>query len=325
MNQIRHFLLFALLVLNSPMQAEESNTINTATSESEKAVTITSEVATTEDQPTATTSATTTEEDETPTKPASPKGIYKLFHILGNLTDPLLTRGNLSEKHQKMFNEVARKLGIEDRGIQPKNVGLLARLYFGYANGFAVAFTNRAYFNDDALAQLSDEQKQFFMAHELTHLRNHHAFKFIPIHFITFKFLKHIIQSVNGENDPNNSFVGKYFQEGNKLFGLVPFSIFSLAEGQITQRFETEADTEAVTIAGLDPEDGVNWLEAAFENPDTTNWPLYAKIQLAIINCIKIIYNLPMINLHISHPPTYKRQEHLRSLKKLKTETEVIA
>lgn len=246
---------------------------------------------------------------------ASPQGIYLLFHAFGCITDIFFTRGDVSEKHQKMFNDIARKLGIENRGLQVKNMGLISRLATSYNNAFASPTTNRVYVNEDVLNQLSDGEKQFLMAHELTHHRNHHIWKNWIITTITLAVLENILQGKVDANKPNKNLLEKYCDKDNSVFLLGAFSIHKLVQGQISQMFETEADTEAITVAGLDPEDGVKLFDF-LENPDTTNWPLYAKMQNFVGHYMHKLYSLPIINLHMSHPPIHERQEHLRSLKR---------
>ena len=88
------------------------------------------------------------------------------------IADTLFTRGSLSEKHQKMFHETALKMRLGHRSLEPKNVGILPRLLLGYHNAMSLGSIKRVYFNQDVLNELSDEQAQFLMAHELAHCRH---------------------------------------------------------------------------------------------------------------------------------------------------------
>ncbi len=272
--------------------------------------------------------------------------IYKVFDKLGSITDPILTRGELSEKHKQMFEETAKKLGIDHRDIKARNSGLIMRLFFGYNNAMAYPQTNRVYINEDCLNEIDDNSKQFLMAHELDHHLNHDIFSKIVINNIAFPRVEDaIVKScaikgfIDGEND---NFAKQYMTYGinyHPYWMLLPklgisneiiikiiqfllplpginLSFLELLKGKINQSFETRADTQAVTIAGVNPDGGVK-LMRYLHHPDTKNWPLYAKIkQFCIEKFVLPVISLPLFKEHVDHLVSLEdRIAHIKSLK----------
>lgn len=236
--------------------------------------------------------------------------LYDLFDQVGWMTDWLLTRGSLNEKYTQMFNEITKKLEIDNRHIKAKNSGLLLRWWFGYNNALAVQFTNRVYFNEDVLNELPDEQKKFLMAHELVHHREHHIFKRIAVNE-GINLVKKIITYAHQLPGRDENYLNQYLTRGFSLPFQEEFSVYSLLKAQIAQKQETEADTKAITIAGIRPQDGIDLFQNLYY-PDTTKWPLYFKIQDKMQRLSDIICSLPILKEHTPHLASFKdRIEHL--------------
>lgn len=246
------------------------------------------------------------------------KGIYVIPELFGSMTDWLYSRSDLSEKYEKMFQEIAKKYNIEDREIKAKNMGIIFRLYLGYQNALAVQQTNRVYFNEDFLQQLTDEQVAYLMAHELAHHSNHHTLKkiggSIGIGLIQTAVVASALQSAFIKKNADNPLL-QYFTCG---LAAGQFSFWTLLNAQMEQRFETEADTHAITQVGLNPEDGIALFDELY-HPTTDNWPLYAKINAFVESLLYPVLELPVIKQHMPHLVCHKdRVTHIASLKKSK-------
>jgi|GEM_PF-5012248 len=257
------------------------------------------------------------------THPAS--FVYKICDTLGYMTDWFITKGDLSIPNQKIFTEVATKLGIQDRNIKPKNSGLLLRLAWGYNNALAMAQTNRVYFNDTELNKLSDEEKRFLMAHELTHHHQHHIWKIIATSLVVDKLLRprmaHTIKDMNSIPP----FIKNYLTYGYgwRINSILLFTLWGLLQAQCSQIHEIEADTNAIILAGADPEAGVRLLHTLYY-PDATDWPLYAKVGAFLQRITLPIFVLPVIKQHVPHLASYEeRIAHLRGLKNNASHTHI--
>lgn len=254
--------------------------------------------------------------------------LYPVFDKVGVVADKILTRGELSEKHTKMFEEVATKLGIEKRKIKVRNTGLLLRFVTGYSNAMAIPYWNRVYMNEDSLAEMSDEAKKFIMAHELVHHREHHIWKRLIVGRVIDKVALQVVLNAKNKEiiNGNDALLTQYFTYGcivpqnsswltRGLFRLVPEpSIWGLAKSQYSQSHEIEADAKAVTIAGMNPEAGVEVINYLYY-PTTANWPLYAKVSNIVHRILLPIMSLPILKEHVSHPAHKDRVAHLMSLK----------
>lgn len=244
-------------------------------------------------------------------------GIYRVFDAFGAMTDWLLTRGKLSDKNTQMFNDISKKLGIEDREIKVRNSGLLLRLFYQYNNALADQYANRVYINEDHLNELTDGEKQFLMAHELAHHKNHHEFKILGVGaalaFIQFLFIKAFITRT-----PNDGLIKKYLTHGicSPLISLLAInvSIWGLFKAMAHQHCETEADTHAVTVAHIDPSHGAALMKNMYY-PNSRNWPLYGKAQAVIQRVALPVLALPGIKHHVNHLASYEdRVAHIQSL-----------
>lgn len=253
--------------------------------------------------------------------PVHAKGIYPVLDRIGSITDWVLSRGKLEEKYEKMFQEVAASLGIADREVKARNSGLFFRLAFGYQNALAFQPTNRVYLNEDFLRELGDDEVKFLMAHELTHHRNHDALIFGITAGMLASIQTNIMskQRINGTAD---SYLDRYLARG-WTFPLLPqLSARSLVEGQIHQHCETRADTQAVTVAGADPEAGARLMENIYD-PETKNWPLYARFNQFFLGIMLKVYALPIIKSHAPHLASCKeRVAHILSLKVVKQQAQ---
>jgi Zn-dependent protease with chaperone function len=249
------------------------------------------------------------------TWPISP--LYRICDTIGYMTDWFLTKGDLSIHNQKIFAEVATKLGIQDRNIKPRNSGLLLRLTWGYNNALAMAQTNRVYFNDTELNKLSEEEKRFLMAHELTHHHQHHIWKIIATSIVVDKLLRPCMAHTIKDMNSIPPFIKNYLTYGYGWYinSILLFTLWGLLQAQCQQIHETEADTHAITLAGVDPEAGVRFLQTVYY-PDTTDWPLYAKVGAFLQKIMLPIFALPVIKQHVPHLASYQeRIAYLRSLK----------
>ncbi|OGB97647.1 hypothetical protein A3F06_03905 [candidate division TM6 bacterium RIFCSPHIGHO2_12_FULL_36_22] len=241
--------------------------------------------------------------------------IYSIFDKVGCATDWFLTKGDLSEHNQKLFEEMAAKLGIQDRNIKAKNSGLFLRLMAGYQNALAMQHLNRTYFNDTVLNEMSDDAKRFLMAHELVHHRQNHVFK----RGLAIMLLKCATIASTIALAGQNNFNARYLSNGINL-RIARLSLWKLIEAQIMQGQETEADTKAITIACADPEFGVEALDSLY-HPNATDWPLYAKVLLLFQKATIWLYDWPILKQHAPHLVSYKeRVAYVRSLKKNKNQ-----
>lgn len=183
---------------------------------------------------------------------------YFFLSKLGNCTDFLLAKGDLSPNNVKLFNEVARSLGIADREIKAKNSGFLMRFFSGYNNALAVQLFNRTYFNDSELNKMSEEEKRFVMGHELTHHAKNHAWKKMGVVWmlsVASAVCKKLVEpdSISIKKD---SILRRYFLNGWDVSGMATISFWGLLQGQYCQAQEREADQGAVLDAGAHPVDG---------------------------------------------------------------------
>jgi Peptidase family M48. len=104
-------------------------------------------------------------------------GFYDAASAVGHITDYIVTKGELSQENQALFEEVAKKLDIDSRNIEVRNSGLLPRLATGYNDTFYNPLTNRVYVNEAFLNTLTTEEKKCIFAQQLTHAKKNHAFK----------------------------------------------------------------------------------------------------------------------------------------------------
>lgn len=252
--------------------------------------------------------------------------LYYGFDTLGSIADLLLARGDLSEENQKIFAEMAAKLGIADRNIKAKNSGLILRWYFGYHNALALQPLNRVYLNDGVLNEWPDDVKRFIIAHELSHHYHHHIFQSIivsaiinnaKVAAILFALRKGFIADSAGENN----FLKRYMTYGpviaierlSKYF-IADFTIWGLIKAQNRQRQETEADTTAIAIAGVSPKTAAKAL-TLIRYPATDNWPLDAQFQNWALSRILDFMSLPIIKQHFHHLASLPdRVAHVMSL-----------
>ena len=221
---------------------------------------------------------------------------------LGNCTDFLLAKGDLSPNNVKLFNEVARSLGIADREIKAKNSGFLMRFFTGYNNALAVQLFNRTYFNDSELNKMSEEEKRFVMGHELTHHAKNHAWKkrgVVWMLSVASAVCKKLVEpdSISIKKD---SILRRYFLNGWDVFGMATISFWGLLQGQYCQAQEREADQGAVLDAGAHPVDGKKFLHRLY-SPDTSDWPLYARLIDVMSLPFVYVLSLPILKQHASH------------------------
>lgn len=229
-------------------------------------------------------------------KPIVPTGINRFFNYLGDKTDQWVTDGNVSPKHQQAFEEVTRAMGMEDWGIQIKKSGTIQKKLAGAFNAMAYPFTNRVYIGDALLKYTTNEELRFILAHELAHYRNHHAWKrillFQPCYYLCRLLLKNLKTLCEKNLDQTNC---SWEKAGATALGAYASFLLFL---YTSRKFETEADTDAVTIAGIDPEHGITFF-ADFKQQLRTFFS----------------------DLHHQHPSPHERIQHLRNLKKLRTES----
>ena len=237
---------------------------------------------------------------------AHPLSVYSLLDTFGYCTDIILSKGKLSDKHEKMFVEIAKKLGIENRDIKARNSGLLLRLMAGFNNALAVQQTNRVYLNQTCLNEMDDEEIKFLMAHELSHHAKNHIWKRMAA-AIALDIASNSI-NFNCQKPIKNFFepsIG-HIPMGRYIFNksLATFTIWNLIFAQLCQYQETEADSCAVLQAGVCPQNGVTLLTRLYY-PQTESWPLYGKV-INIINQLTMpIVSLPIIKEFMPHLTSY--------------------
>lgn len=240
---------------------------------------------------------------------------YPIFDAFGSLTDFFVSKSNLTEEDERLFNEIAASYGIDHRQIKARNSGLLLRLICGYNNALANQLTNRVYFNAACLLKMTEGQKRFLMGHELAHHKKNHHFKFTLVDLVK-KGLRAIICSLTQPSSVyvqgNSPLYLRYFAEGFQ-FG-VDFSLLGLIDAQIHQRCETEADEISIESAGTTLDDSDAVLESLY-CPDTKDWPLYARIYAMLAKLLIPIMNLPVIKQHVPHLASKtERIQHLHEV-----------
>lgn len=229
---------------------------------------------------------------------------HSFFDALGSVADLLLSRGKLSDKHEKMFDEIAKRLGIECHKIKIRNSGLLTRLFFGYTH--TRHMNNSIHINEDFFKELNDEQKQCFMAHELIHLRRNHRLLLLFFGSYIFNLQKNIIYS---RDTPLDADPITQRLKWASLLSLI--SISYLIDAQFFQYEELAADAETIDI--VDTENMIALLRSLYY-PNTDAWPFYAKLQQAFRSLYDIIRSLPIIKQHSYYCSFNERAEHLRNL-----------
>ena len=231
------------------------------------------------------------------------------LHSAGDL---FLSRGNVDAEHEKLFQEVAQDLSIEDRNIKIKNSGWLLRILTGYNNAISVQLFNRVYINNSELRKMSLGEKKFLKAHELTHQQKNHYYKVI----ITSIFLAVLKTSTQKSlRSVDNGLIKKYCTDGFGIPLLCTFGLWQLLEAQIKQSHEREADREAILTVGVHPEDGVSYLDNYLCHPDTRDWPLFFSFFQKIQNLIMPLLSLPIIKQHMPHLVSFEdRVALLRAL-----------
>lgn len=275
---------------------------------------------------------------------ASPSGAYAFFNLLGHIHDLFWARGDLSEKHTAMFNELAEKLGIDKREIKVKNAGFLTRFFWLYNNALASQLFHRVYINEDWLNQMTDDEKRFLMAQKLVHHSKHQGFKWLSAGLLTTIFQNSMIyhgidnhwlntrmihvplhgfryNGVNGLQWPvigherrevvrgTDNYLKKYISYGflkspRYLDFIFQFSLWQLLYAKYCHHLLTQADQKAMEVANVTPEVAASALRH-FYNPNTDNWPGYAKIQAFFQHIILSICSLPIIKEHFSLTQPY--------------------
>jgi Zn-dependent protease with chaperone function len=246
--------------------------------------------------------------------------IYEAFDKLGDYADLIYSKGKLSEHDEQLFQKTAVSLGIEKRKIKARNSGLILRLLTGYTNALAVEPFNRVYLNAACLEKMTDEQKKFLMGHELSHLLKHDMLSRLVIN----KALSTVKEKIKTQIETPSPLPYRYFVEGLVNLPLVgiDLSITGLIKAQLYQRQETRADESAILLAGATAQGATEFLEQHAQNPNTKDWPLYAKVLQLLVNPMLTILCLPIIKQHIPHLASFNdRINHLKELEKNKTST----
>lgn len=239
--------------------------------------------------------------------------VCQIFDKIGYGADFVLSKGHVSSEDEKLFKEVAASLGIENRDIKVRNSGLLLRILAGYNNALAIQYLNRVYLNASCLKNMTEGQKRFLMAHELTHHQKNHMWKRIVV-MIPLMIAKKAIEK-NVEKNGNSPILQRYFFEGFGIPMILDLSLLGLLQAQLFQMHETEADDSAVLEAGAKIEDGIACLKQ-IHHPDTKGWPLYAKVFNVVHQMLTPVMCLPIIKQHMPHLVSLKdRASDLSSLK----------
>ena len=104
---------------------------------------------------------------------------------LGSVADLALGTGSINPEDEQLIKELQVKAGITGK-IPVRNMSILAKLIFGFENGFAFApgILNRLYLNKEWLSELTKEEKEFLFAHELMHVKHKDVFWAIFANFI---------------------------------------------------------------------------------------------------------------------------------------------
>lgn len=242
--------------------------------------------------------------------------IYKIFDICGEITGLIFERGSLNPKHKKMFEEISYKLGLDYRKIKATNIGILGRFINGYNSAMTNQFTNRVYFNQDCLEELDDETVKFLMAIKLIAHKENYQFKNI-IH----TFLLNSFRPTSSSSDP---IIRQYLGEGIEFDYHIPGGFGNLKLGKLTfknliysqlkQYQKNQADTKAITELGLAPRSGLNLINHLY-HPDSSNWPLYAKIRLVFRDLALLMNSLPILKQHTPYLAIEEdRIDHILSL-----------
>lgn len=248
-------------------------------------------------------------------------GFYDIANAVGDVTDLIAAKGKLSKKNQVIFDEMAKKIDIDNRNIQVRNSGLLMRLGVGYNFSAYEPFTNRVYVNESFLNELTTEQKKFVFAQALIAAKNNHAFKKLALAYAadyTNGFARDlavrngllnrvhvIVRNIDNQDQileeyddyPNNNVIKQYLAVGiYNRFG-IRLSLANLITAQINQAYDKEANIDAIKIAGIKPEEAIACIEKMY-HPDTDKWPAYAKIQNVIIQLRFALMSLPILKQH---------------------------
>lgn len=237
----------------------------------------------------------------------SQASLYSIFGKLGTVADYFISKGDLSPENESVFNEVAETLGIADRQIKAQNSGLILRLLIGYNNALACAQLNRVYFNDSELNKMTLEQKRFLIAHELTHHAKHHVWKIMAFAVVLAIAQKKYIEKAAIHTSGHSAFIDSYFKEGIEIPMFMKFSIWGLIRAQYQQVCEKEADQGAILEAGVHPQDGEAMLNALYK-PDTSDWPLYARVNQWIASFLIPIMALPVLKQHVPHLASHEER-----------------
>jgi Zn-dependent protease with chaperone function len=233
---------------------------------------------------------------------------YKFADYVGQESDIILSKGHLEDKYEKMFQDLCHKMQIHDRNIKVRNSGLILRLLTGYHNALACQLNNRVYLNQSVIKELNDDSVKFMMAHELIHHKRHHNLETLKISLL-IDLSKKISTNIFNKKGENKDFLISYLTNGSNSFGL---SVWGLLKAKFCQEQELQADREAITIGGQSIDSGINLMENLY-NPNTTNWPLYAKYSWFISKIYLKIGSLPIIKDHVPHLAS--KEDRIKELK----------
>lgn len=281
-------------------------------------------------------------------------GIHSFCNFVGTLNDLLVSRGNFSPKNEQLFQEVARSINIDKRKVKLKNSGILIRFLQGYHSNHSSQLCNRIYINQDWFDQLPENQKRFLLTQMLLHHRNEQGGMEFFVHMIPLRIFMWLARSVthrlisdnanpikryistpvgnlvqprvelvfdHPEDLFNRQIIGFRARKVIDFFAL--FNLCRLLSAQLSQHLESKLDHDAVIVAELDPEIGVELMKSIYQ-PDTAQWPIYGKLQMGIYRAIiEPIKCLPIIKQHCANLVSYKdRVAYLRSLKDKWLETQ---
>ncbi|HEV2601229.1 MAG TPA: M48 family metalloprotease [Candidatus Babeliales bacterium] len=246
---------------------------------------------------------------------APARGIYQLPEIFGTITDFFLSRGQMSEKHIRLFEEVAQQLQIEHRGIKLRNSGFLLRLFpvdlrflFNYLSILSYRLEgyygirshqslNRVYLNEDWLNQMTDEQKRFVIAHSLTHHSQDHGF----MREVVLWILSHIVNTLRA------SYVSK---NQGRLISLAQMVCIM----QLFQKLEHYSDEQAAELAYCPPVHLAAVVKSLYY-PDAEDAPWYARLQMFAKKAICTITSLPIIKSFVAYRSMHDRAAHVSGVK----------
>ncbi len=232
--------------------------------------------------------------------------IDRIKNTSSNLVSKIFNFGQekLDEKNEDFIKSMIKRFKMDNFNINIFKMNNHSLQKIGHDNAFA-SFNN-AYFSKSFLDKLTQDQKEFLIAHELMHIKNQHTLKMIAVTSgcaLTTGLLSYYVSKYIDKNylKTYKNRLPKKFQNllsSNLLLSPVLLATSKLALSAYSKFNEKQADRDAALNLG-DIKGGVKFLEL-FESDHNEH-------KNKLFNYVSSWFD--------THPSSYERIELLKKLK----------